>query len=209
MPRKKRSKTNDAPSKTPQPKPLCNPRWWNPSEMWKSKPHPKWVTPKPRLFSPRANPRPKPTVLKSKPWVKTYFGQIRVVEKITSGSLKLIPENSEYKNWCLSDEIIIDRPNIVIQSYDMSKAKEMISARLDEDALFKLSYISESIHCNSRSEAVKTAINMAYDNLVGTKKNWKKSLLDSGFIGCGESKFNDTSNNYKSVIAESIDQKWS
>ena len=85
----------------------------------------------------------------------------------------------------------------------------MISARLDEDALFKLSYIATSVHCDSRSEAVKTAINMAYDNLVGAKKNWKKSLLDSGFVGCGESDFKDTSNNYKSVIADSIDQKWS
>ena len=91
----------------------------------------------------------------------------------------------------------------------MSKAKEMISARLDEEAIFKLAYISESVHCDSRSEAVKTAINMAYDNLIGTKKNWKQSLLESGFIACGESKFKDTSNNYKSVIAESIDQKWS
>jgi len=91
----------------------------------------------------------------------------------------------------------------------MKKAKEMISTRLDEDSLFKLAYISESVHCESRSEAVKTAINMAYDSLLGTKKNWKQSLVDSGFIACGKSKFKDTSINYKTVLAESIDQKWS
>ena len=84
----------------------------------------------------------------------------------------------------------------------------MISARLDVADLQKLSYIEECGECASQSDAVKAAINMAYDALIGTKKNLKDSILDSGFVGMSKSALSETSVHYKTVLSESYDKKW-
>ena len=91
----------------------------------------------------------------------------------------------------------------------MGKAKDMISTRLDQDSLYKLSVISESTHSNSRSEAVKVAIDLAYKGLISEKKNWAKAAMFSGYIGSGDSGYSDTSENYKEVLGCELDKKWS
>jgi hypothetical protein len=91
----------------------------------------------------------------------------------------------------------------------MGELKEMISTRLDKDSLAMLAFIEEKSHCASRSDAVKKAINMAYEKLKGPRKSLKQTLEDSGFIGCGKSGINDISSNHKKYLSESLNQKWS
>lgn len=85
----------------------------------------------------------------------------------------------------------------------------MISTRLDEEALNKLAFITETAHCKNRSDAMKMAIDMAFDTLMNKKKNWKRALLNSGFIASGESEFKNTSVDYKKILGEELDDKWS
>lgn len=91
----------------------------------------------------------------------------------------------------------------------MGNPKEMISARLDKETLSRLAFIAEQEKLGSRSDAVKAAIDMAYQKLAQKKKPLKETLTSSGFIGCASSGHSDTAENYKSILSESLANKWS
>ncbi len=81
-----------------------------------------------------------------------------------------------------------------------------INARLDEEYSNKVAYIQQQTN-QGVTDAIKSAIDLYYQQLQQHQKNPLLGLMESGFIGCGEADPN-LSVNYKSVLRDGLKAKY-
>lgn len=80
-----------------------------------------------------------------------------------------------------------------------------IQTQLDDQRLKKLRYLTETTHA-SASEVIRQAIDFYYTKINVNPPNAADILINSGFVGCGESS-PELSTTYKSELNHLLEQK--
>ncbi len=80
-----------------------------------------------------------------------------------------------------------------------------INARLDEERQQKLEQLKQLTDSNTTAVVLK-AIDLLYEEQMGTANGTLQALLASEFAGCCEGP-EDGSENYKAYVREAIDEK--
>ncbi|MBN3946350.1 MAG: CopG family transcriptional regulator [Nostoc sp. NMS7] len=81
-----------------------------------------------------------------------------------------------------------------------------INARLDEEYADKLAYIQQQTN-QAVTDVIKSAIELYYQQLQQEQKNALSMLIQTGFIGCGQTD-PDLSINYKSILRDGLKAKY-
>ena len=81
-----------------------------------------------------------------------------------------------------------------------------INARLNEEYADKLAYIQQQTN-QAVTDVIKSAIELYYQQLQQEQKNALSMLIQTGFIGCGQTD-PDLSINYKSILRDGLKAKY-
>lgn len=81
-----------------------------------------------------------------------------------------------------------------------------INARLDKQDEQKIKYIIDQTH-ETVTDVLREAIALYYEQVKGSGSRQSRALLDSGFVGSGETE-KDLSSVYKKHLSKFLENKW-